>query len=132
MLTCGGLQSNHARATALAGKQFGFDTHMLLIAKDDQVSLEKEMNKNFTQHSIITHMLFDSIHHKLVVEATFSYAGLLGQLLLFVLHWKHLIMSLKGKLISWKSMLLSLGNYVQECIGYMLVPLSLKPSVLHY
>lgn len=26
-------------------------------------------------------------------------------------------------------MLLSLGNYVQECIGYMLIPLNLKPSL---
>lgn len=38
LITCGGLQSNHARATALAGKQLGLDTHMLLIDKEDIVS----------------------------------------------------------------------------------------------
>ena len=38
LVTCGGLQSNHARATALAGKQLGLDTHMLLIDKEDTVS----------------------------------------------------------------------------------------------
>ena len=38
LVTCGGLQSNHARATALAGKQFGLDTHMLLLDKEDRVS----------------------------------------------------------------------------------------------
>ena len=39
LITCGGLQSNHARATTLAGKQFGLDTHNFLIDKVDQVSL---------------------------------------------------------------------------------------------
>ena len=37
LVTHGGLQSNHARATALAGKQFGLDTHMLLFDKEDRV-----------------------------------------------------------------------------------------------
>ena len=40
LVTCGGLQSNHARATALAGRQSGLSTHMLLIAKEDKVSLD--------------------------------------------------------------------------------------------
>ena len=38
LVTFGGVQSNHARATALAGKQMGLQTHMLLMDKEDKVS----------------------------------------------------------------------------------------------
>ncbi|MCP4842924.1 MAG: pyridoxal-phosphate dependent enzyme, partial [Halieaceae bacterium] len=30
MITCGGLQSNHCRATAFAGAQLGLDVHLVL------------------------------------------------------------------------------------------------------
>ena len=38
LVTFGGFQSNHARATALAGKQIGLQTHVLLMDQEDEVS----------------------------------------------------------------------------------------------
>ena len=39
LITCGGLQSNHARATALVGAQLGLDVHLLLRGEEP---LERE------------------------------------------------------------------------------------------
>lgn len=41
LITCGGLQSNHARATALVGAQLGLDVHLLLRGEEP---LEREGN----------------------------------------------------------------------------------------
>ena len=30
-MTCGGIQSNHSRTTALAARQLGLDTHLILL-----------------------------------------------------------------------------------------------------
>ncbi len=36
LITCGGVQSNHCRATVFAGKKFGFDVHLVLRGKPEK------------------------------------------------------------------------------------------------
>ena len=38
LITCGGLQSNFCRASAMAGRQLGLDTHLFLRCPGDKVS----------------------------------------------------------------------------------------------
>ena len=38
LITCGGLQSNFCRASAVAGRQLGLDTHLFLRCPGDKVS----------------------------------------------------------------------------------------------
>lgn len=38
LLTCGGVQSNHCRATAVAARQTGFDVHLVLRGKEPEFS----------------------------------------------------------------------------------------------
>ena len=35
MITCGGVQSNHCRTTAVAAKQLGIETHLLLRSRSE-------------------------------------------------------------------------------------------------
>ncbi|XP_033112556.1 bifunctional D-cysteine desulfhydrase/1-aminocyclopropane-1-carboxylate deaminase, mitochondrial-like [Anneissia japonica] len=38
VITCGGVQSNHCRTTAVADKQLGIETHLLLRSRSENLS----------------------------------------------------------------------------------------------
>lgn len=54
VITCGGIQSNHARATAIAAKKLGLDAHLVLKSGDDD---------NYSGNYFLNQLVGANIHH---------------------------------------------------------------------
>ena len=56
VITCGGIQSNHARATAIAARQLGMDSHLLLN------TTEPDSDPGFVGNLLLNRLVGSTIH----------------------------------------------------------------------